>query len=241
MPRDHNAVLAARAREVLRPMGLSQRGRSRTWQEDRGCWLLMVDFQASGFGKATYLNVFVHWLWRLGDDPLTGQSMDYGNRVAGSGAFFKDEGQWTAAVVDVVARAAEEVLRYRALVPDLAAAAAACVAKEEERIADVVRRDGSGRDHVSASWGAWHAAVASGMVGDTNTAEHYFERLIRLPDDREYFAPYRELSHRWRRLVREDHALFVEEVAEIVTVQRSRLKLSLLQPSQFMHQAVSHS
>ena len=190
--------------------------------------ILFVDFQASGFAKATYLNVFVHWLWRLGDDPLTGASMDYGNRVAGGGAFFEDEEQWTAAVVDVVARAAEEVDRYRALVPDLASAARACVEKEEDRIADIVERDDSDRDQVSSSWGAWHAAVSSGLVGDTTSAEHYFGRLTQLPDDRDYFAPYRDLSRRWLRLVRADHGLFVDEVVETVNHQRSRLKLAPL-------------
>ena len=152
MPTDHNAILTARAREVPRPVGFTQRGRPRTWQEDHGAWILFVDLQASGFLKATYLNVLIHWLWRLGDDPLTGGSMDYGNRVAGAGA----------------------------------------------------------------------------------SVEHYFGRLTQLPDDRDYFAPYRDLSRRWLRLVRADHGLFVDEVVETVNHQRSRLKLEPVGASELL-------
>lgn len=211
-------------------MGLAQRGRSRTWQEDHGWWVLYVDFQPSGFGKATYLNVFVHWLWRLGPDRLTGGSMDLGNRVPGAGAFFEDEEQWTGAVEDVVARAIEEVHRYRALVPDLGAAARACVRQEEARIADIMDRDGITRAEVSASWPGWHAAVSSGLAGDIDAAEHYFTRITRLADDRDFFAPYRERSCEWLELVRHDHPRFVAEVLDSVNLQRSRLKLPPLAP-----------
>lgn len=225
-----NKILTARAREILRPMGFTQRGRSRTWQEDHGWWILYVNFQPSGFGKATYLNVYIHWLWRLGADQLTGHSMDYGNRVPGAGDFFKDEEQWTAAVEKVVSRAVEEVHRYRALVPDLASAASECVRQEEVRIADIVDRDESNRDSVSSGWSTWHAAVSSGLVGDSDAAEHYFARITRLADDRDFFAPYRDRAHTWLPLVRRDHALFVDQVREGVNTQRSTLKLSTLLP-----------
>jgi hypothetical protein len=224
----HNRILTSHARAMLRPMGLTQRGRSRTWQEDHGWWVLYVDFQPSGFAKATYLNVFLHWLWRLGEDRGTGLSMDLGNRVTGAGAFFEDEEQWTVAVEDVVARAIEEVHRYRALVPDVASAARACVRQEEARIADIMDRDGISRDEVSAGWPTWHAAVSSGLAGDVDAAEHYFSRIIRLADDRDFFVPYVERSREWLRLVRDDHPLFVGEVLEGVNLQRSRLKLPLL-------------
>jgi hypothetical protein len=184
-----------------------------------------VDFQPSGFAKATYLNVFVHWLWRLGADPLTGQSMDYGNRVPGAGAFFKDEQQWSAVVERVVSRAVEEAHRLRATVPDLAAAARVCVEEEELRIADIAGRDGIDRDQVVSGWGAWHAAVASGLVGQTDAAEHYFARITRFADDRAHFAPYRDRALRWQLLARQDHGLFVREVTEDVNAQRKRLKL----------------
>lgn len=224
----HNRILTTHARAVLRPMGLTQKGRSRTWQEDHGWWVLYVDFQPSGFAKATYLNVFLHWLWRLGDDPLTGHAMDLGNRVPGVGASFEDEDQWTVAVEEVVSRAVEEVHRYRALVPDLAAAARACVRQEEARIDDIVERDGCTRDQVSCGWDAWRAGVASGLAGDVDTAEHHFARITRLADDRGFFTPYRERSAEWLRLVRDDRPRFVGEVLENVNLQRSTLRLPAL-------------
>jgi len=49
--------------------------------------------------------------------------MDVGTRVPGAVDSLEGEEQWTAAVEKVILRAVEEGLRYRALVPDLAAVA----------------------------------------------------------------------------------------------------------------------
>jgi hypothetical protein len=51
------------ARQALQPMWLRQKGRSRTWLDDHGWWLTVVEFQPSGFDHGTYLNVGVNWLW----------------------------------------------------------------------------------------------------------------------------------------------------------------------------------
>lgn len=58
---DHNKILNAAAREVLRPLGFRQRGRSRMWFEDRGWWLVLVEFQPSQWSRGSYLNVGPMW------------------------------------------------------------------------------------------------------------------------------------------------------------------------------------
>jgi hypothetical protein len=59
---DHSKVLAAAAREVLRPAGLQQKGRSRTWLDDHGWWMAVVELQPSSWERGSYLNVGVMWL-----------------------------------------------------------------------------------------------------------------------------------------------------------------------------------
>ncbi len=80
---DHNAVLRTAARAALLPLGLIQRGRSRVWLDDRGWFLIVVEFQPSSWSKGSYLNVAAMWLWR-DKDYL---SFDYGgpdgDRIAG--------------------------------------------------------------------------------------------------------------------------------------------------------------
>jgi hypothetical protein len=62
---DHNRVLTLAAREGLRPLGLTQKGRSRLWFDDHGWWLILVEFQPSAWSKGSYLNVGFQHLWRV--------------------------------------------------------------------------------------------------------------------------------------------------------------------------------
>ena len=62
MPVDHNAVIGAQARLVLKPLGLTRKGTSRVWIDDHGWWAIQVEFQPSAWSKGSYLNVGVNWL-----------------------------------------------------------------------------------------------------------------------------------------------------------------------------------
>ena len=53
----HTKIITQAAREILRPKGLVQIGRSRLWTDDHGWWLINVEFQPSGVSKGSYLNV----------------------------------------------------------------------------------------------------------------------------------------------------------------------------------------
>jgi hypothetical protein len=62
MPTDHNAVITAQARRVLKPLGLVRLGKSRVWIDDHGWWTIQVEFQPSAWSKGSYLNVGINWL-----------------------------------------------------------------------------------------------------------------------------------------------------------------------------------
>jgi hypothetical protein len=64
---DHNRILAVSAREGLGPLGLRRKGRSRTWIDDHGWWLILIEFQSSSWSKGSYLNVGFQHLWRVTD------------------------------------------------------------------------------------------------------------------------------------------------------------------------------
>ena len=215
-----NSLLNAGAREVLRPMGLVRKGRSRTWWDDHGWWLVTVEFQPSGFAKGSYLNVGVSWLWVA--EPQSSVSYDMGHRVPGPGGTFESEDQWGAVVGELVRRAAEEVVRYRQLVPDLDAAARECVRLERERVE--LMRSNHGRQ-ATASWTTWHAAVASGLAGDVGSAMRYFDAVAQSPAEPEYWLPVRARAAAWADLVRGDHGAFMEVVRRHTEQQRQALKL----------------
>jgi hypothetical protein len=52
------------AKQVLAPLGVKRKGRSRTWLDDHGWWLGIVEFQPSNWGAGSYLNVGPMFLWQ---------------------------------------------------------------------------------------------------------------------------------------------------------------------------------
>jgi hypothetical protein len=140
----HSLLITRAARRNLRPLGLFQKGRSRTWLADQGWWLAVVEFQPSGWSKGSYLNVACMWLWNVKNYI----SFDFGDRVEKFWRF-ESEDQF-APVADMLSqRAAEEVTRLRTLFPTVLAAS----------------------DHflqnppVQSFWLEYNAAVAHGLVG----------------------------------------------------------------------------
>lgn len=109
----HTKLLTTAARQILRPLGLIQKGRSRTWLDDRGWWLGVVEFQPSSWSRGSYLNVGVHWLWNVSDSP----AFEFGSRVhlAGTRQFieFETEEQFWPEALRLATVAAEQIRRYR--------------------------------------------------------------------------------------------------------------------------------
>jgi len=158
---DHDKLIHGAAKRALEPIGLRRKGRSRTWIGDHAWWLVVVEFQPSGWDKGSYLNVgYWHlwperdWLGFMGDDV----------RVDG----FVRAGR----------RDSEE--KFEAL----AAAAARKVHEVRESHADgiaALRRIASGvMEPRSDVWSAFDAGVASGLLGDTDSARARFESVVRM-------------------------------------------------------------
>lgn len=76
---DHNRLIRDAAKRHLSLLGVQQRGRSRTWIDDRGWWLITVEFQPSSWSRGTYLNVGATWLWYFKNYL----SFDLGYRIEG--------------------------------------------------------------------------------------------------------------------------------------------------------------
>jgi hypothetical protein len=60
---DNNFIIRDVARTIIKPHGFTQKNRSRFWFKDLGWCAISVEFQPSSWGKGTYLNMAVSWLW----------------------------------------------------------------------------------------------------------------------------------------------------------------------------------
>lgn len=106
---DHNKIINEAAKNVLKSNGLFRKGSSRTWIDDNGWFLIIVEFQPSNWDRGSYLNVAVHYLW-AGQDHI---SFDYGGREKEFVAFADNTEQFYKDMTDFAYKALEKVQEYR--------------------------------------------------------------------------------------------------------------------------------
>jgi hypothetical protein len=116
----HNRLVIAEANAGLKPLGLGQRGRSRSWLDDHGDSVIVVEFQSHNYKPGTFLNVGVCWLW----SPKAYLTFDFGHRI-GDFAEYIDEESFVAMVRMKVGEAIDAVRRYRSLLASRVETAAA--------------------------------------------------------------------------------------------------------------------
>jgi hypothetical protein len=84
---DHNKYLKVFVKERLSPYGIVQKGQSRTFLLDKGWYVIVIEFQNSGWSKGTYLNIGVDFNFY----PREYYSFSYGYREADFNAFENEQ------------------------------------------------------------------------------------------------------------------------------------------------------
>lgn len=188
----------------LSPLGVLQRGRSRTWIDDRGWWLITVEFQPSGWSRGTYLNVGATWLWYL----KAHLSFDLGYRVEGFRELTGRDAEY--ACDEVARRAAREVEALRVRIPDIEAVA------REQKIAPA-----------GDLWPQYHVAVAEALTGHFGEARRRFETLALTSADNPDIAWVQELRARVSLLLSllGNASAFSEEIRSTIHKTRRALRL----------------
>ena len=182
---EHSKIIAEAAKETLEPLGIFQKGRSRSWIDDRGWWIVNIEFQPSGSSKGSYLNVAAMWLWDENDFFTFDFGNDVGGRIAGF-VEYVDEKQFTPEALRLSSLAKAEALRLRSKFVSIHDAALYLPAK--------ARRDDS-------PWTKLAAAIALGYVGKTFRARRLFKSLER-----------KEPVHEWEYKLQERARGFAESL-----------------------------
>ena len=206
----HNRLIAQAAKDVLSPLGLRRKGRSRVWLDDHGWWLGVVEFQPSAWARGTYLNVGAMWLWHRHKDHVY---FDLSHRVDGVRfREYESDEQFLPEARRVAMRAAAEVERLRARIGGFTDVADALGAEAEEL----------------GSWAAWDVAVALGLAGETERAAAMFRRAVATKDERSWWLPVRDDAARLAKLVAGDEEAFRAETNEWIARYRDALRLPAL-------------
>ena len=206
MPDDHNRDIAQAASAILKPIGCFRKGRSRTWLDDQGWWLGVVEFQPSSWSKGSYLNVAACFLWNEKDylsfDDLTGDR-PWHDAIAGQS--FREKADKLAKQ----ARAALSELRKRHETPALTAG----WLSERERF---------------SNWTHFHAAIAHGLSGNASAAYRHF-RAARLPDaNGDWVMEFNRKCTSLAEIV-VDEKLFAATIVDTIHRTRERLRLPTIQ------------
>ena len=207
---EHDRVLAAAAREVLGSIGLRRKGTSRIYLSDEGIWSCIVEFQPSAFSAGSYLNVAAHWLWTA-DSHI---SLDYGGRVGDFLAFGDPEGFAEASrrLALSAVPAVQQLRRTFASIRDIAH----FLVKAERDQAE----QGSG-----GGWGAFNAAVASGLVGNAATAQAPFTNVAQGDASQPWMRERQAEALRLAEMTN-NPGLFRATIMARVAATRSRLKMT---------------
>jgi hypothetical protein len=198
----HVRLLNAASLDVLSPMGMWQRGRSRFWLDDHDWWLVLVEFQPSARSRGSYLNVGVMWLWPERDHL----AFDVGYRLEDFVAF-RNKAQFEREATRMVARAAEEVTAYRQQFVSVEAAA------------DYLDHHCDGKN----PWRIYHAGVACGLAGRATNACHRLDQLATQVTDDAGSALRQSARH--LRPLAADRDAFRLAVEQIVGGTRELLRL----------------
>lgn len=204
---DHNRLIAKVGRDALGPLGLVRKGRSRTWLDDRGWWLAVVEFQPSPRAQGSYLNVGAMWLWRDTDDHYI--YFGLGHRIDGTGFAHAEDPSFEAAIASMALTAADEVKRLREQLPTVEAAAGVLVEQAEKKRA----------------WPMWDAAVALGLSGRHDQAAAMFKAVAETDDQRDWWIPVKRRSAELAEVVRSDPPRFHATVNMWIDRYRDALKL----------------
>ncbi|GGI13860.1 hypothetical protein GCM10007377_08070 [Galliscardovia ingluviei] len=168
MVEQHNKIINAAARSILAPEGLFRIGASRTWIDDNGYFVILVEYQPFTISKGSTLNVAVSFLWESSEGLNTTFAFNYGSRVGkvgyvpytGDDADFSAKMEWFAQI------ALQKVREYRRF-RDLDYAKAQLEAQLETLVAQ------------SGYWNHYDLAMLCFLKRDYQEGLHYFNLFLR--------------------------------------------------------------
>ena len=107
-------IIKQLCKDTLLPLGVFQKGTSRTYIDDNGYFFTVIEFQPSAYAKGTYLNTALHFLWNERDHISFDFPFGEDIRVKKFVEYQNDE-QFTHEVTKYVQEAAKQVMFYRKL------------------------------------------------------------------------------------------------------------------------------
>lgn len=152
----HDKIIKKAAAEVLVPLGVFQKGQSRTWIDDNGWFLTIIEFKPSDWGKGVHLHVGVHYLWNNGDTL----SMDYSSNDSRSVDYTGSDDKFSADMMELAAFAKDKVLYYRSF-------------------ADIIfARNMIVKNDAVYPWSTWDKMMVCFLISDVGRGRNFYNSAV---------------------------------------------------------------
>lgn len=191
------------AKATLLPEGVRQKGRSRTWLDDHGYWLVVIEFQPSSWSRGSYLNVGCMWLF----NPQDYIAFHEGYREKSFIQYRTDE-QFLEAASGLAVAALDKIREYRLRFASLASIYSYLVETAQP----------------DDFWSLYFAGVAAGLVGEKKVAVNYFSTIEDRNSEINWQRQIQERATICRNALSEPHA-FTALIKSYVNHTRLALKL----------------
>ncbi len=202
----HSKIISKVAREVLKPIGVKRKGQSRTWLDDNGWWITVVEFQPSGWSKGTYLNVAINWQWYPNDHF----SFDVSYREPGFVEYETDE-QFELEVRNLAEVAKIKVQEFRSSLVN------------PKSLKDSVIKM-SNQQKSTTLWPDFHRGMACAISGSVPEALAFFKRVVEDPHDTEWAIRLKAFTNNMIAIITSGED-YIEHIHEVVNSARSLKKL----------------
>ena len=201
----HSKIINKIAREILKPIGVSRKGQSRTWLDDNGWWVIVIEFQPSAWSKGTYLNIGINWQWY----PKTHFSFDLGYRELEFIQNISDT-QFEHKVKEMAATAKRKIEVIRQNMSDIKTAKSYVI-------------DASNNKPLTI-WSQFHMGMICALANSPNEAVCYFQNVLESPDKQDWAIRLKEYTKELSVLVTSNHDLKTH-LCNVVNESRALKKL----------------
>lgn len=155
---DHNKIIKKIAKSKFKPLGIVQKGSSRTFLLDKGWYSLVIEFQPHGYYKGTFLNIGACFHFY----PKEYYSYDYNSRELDF-VKYEDDESFLNEIVDYCDLA---IKRIEELTQELETMGKAFISLEAYKLSDDI-------------WRSLYLGILSGLLGNKDKAESFFDLVIK--------------------------------------------------------------
>lgn len=209
---EHSKIINSIARKILKPIGLVQKGNSRTWLDDHGWYTIIVEFQPYSYRQGTFLNVGANFHWRKEDY----WSFDIGHRESDF-VNFENAEQFTTEFENLAGFALDKILFYRKALSNINAAK------------DTILNHKFTSEEL---WGSYHKGIICGLTNDLTELHKYFDKLLAF-EDRAPFIPEVKSEVTRLKVIALDPNSFKEEIRQIIKRTREAKRLPSIETDAF--------